>query len=124
MKRNSGIANGSWLALLALAGQAYAHAVLTESSIALGAAAVKQNTEAHITLRFTGSIDPHGTTMNVVPERGDARSLSLVFGPGPGDIAATIPRLEAGRYELRYHVVATDGHVTEDRLPIRVIGPE
>ena len=124
MKRNSGIANGSWLALLALAGQAYAHAVLTESSIALGAAAVKQNTEARITLRFTGSIDPHGTTMNVVPERGDARSLSLVFGPGPGDIAATIPRLEAGRYELRYHVVATDGHVTEDRLPIRVIGPE
>jgi len=43
MKRHSGIAHGSWLALFALADRR-GHCVLTESSIALGAAAVKQKT--------------------------------------------------------------------------------
>ena len=113
-----------WLAVLVLCGRAAAHTVLVASSVGLDAAIVKANVEVPLSLRFSAGVQTRGSTVELVPERGEPRKLQPVFGPGPGDVALTLPKLPAGRYALRYHVLAVDGHVTDGELPLQVRAPE
>jgi methionine-rich copper-binding protein CopC len=111
------------LALLSIAVRAHAHARLTESLLSLESAVIKENAQQSILrLRFSGGLDPKGCSVEIIPEKGETRKLRLAFGPGPGDVLTTIPPLPAGRYSLRYRVLSTDGHTTEESLPLRVVG--
>ena len=115
---------GTGLAVAALAGRASGHAVLLDATVRLDVAAVRAGAEAQVALRFSEGIQPRASKVELVPDQGPPRPLPLVFGPGDGDVALTLPALPAGRYALRYHVTAADGHVTDATLPLRVAPPD
>ena len=115
---------GVALVLCAAPPRARGHSVLTETSLPLEKASVKANTAVALFLRFSGTIVPRSTKIELVPQKGEPQALPLEFGPGPGDVRVAVPPLAAGTYVLRYRVLASDGHTTEDTLHFRVTAGE
>ena len=97
----------------------YAHAVVTHTSIEKTPVAADRPTE--ITLHFNSAIETSHSTVSIVDAGGKARALSLTPGTHePGTLVVALPALPAGKYALRYKVLAADGHVTESVLRFEV----
>src|SRR5262245_25644064 len=104
------------------ASAALAHAVLTKAS--LGNQTVKAGTPTAVTLQFNSGIEVGFTTVVLVDAKGQEQRLEVTPGDGAGKVAVTLPALAAGAYGLRYRVLATDGHMTENILRFKVTAPE
>ena len=115
----SGVVRAAMAGLL-LPAAAAAHTVLVDAAVPLAAAVLKPRVETRVTLRFSAPLEARGSGVQLVPAHADARALAVVFGPGPAELSATVPALEPGSYELRYHVIAADGHVTDGGETVRV----
>lgn len=122
MQRSRFVASCAALVLGAMPSFALAHAVLTRAS--LGGGPVPADTATSDTLDFNAGIEPRLTRVVLVGERGEERVLAHVAGNGPGTLVVSLPPLAAGTYALRYKVLATDGHVTENVLRFKVTAPE
>ena len=108
-----------WMSLTTLA---HGHAVVQRTS--LGDAPVKANTPTRITLKFNSGIEKGFTRVMLVTESGEARPLEVSPGDAPATVSVDLPALAAGRYGLRYKVLAVDGHVTENVVRFTVAAPE
>lgn len=106
----------------AAASTAYAHAVVTKAS--LDDAPIVANTAGAVTLHFNSRIEPKFTKVVLVDAAKQERRLEVTTD-GQGDtVTVHLPALAAGKYGLRYKVLAVDGHVTEQMLRFEVKAPD
>ena len=107
------------VALLAASIDASAHAVVVESTLQDGAEVA--SAPATVELRFNvrieqalsrASLKSASGMVPLAPRRGTSRQSNRLIVP--------LPALGAGAYELRYQVLAADGHTTQGVLRFRV----
>lgn len=114
--------NRAWLVLLPAVllepGLAWAHALLLESAPPSGA--VLAAPPERVRLRFNQRIDRRLSRLRLLGE--GARASDLAVDPhGPPDrLEAPLPPLGPGRWQLQWHVLSEDGHVTSGTVPFRV----
>ncbi len=106
-----------FLLTVGMASAALGHAQLIESTPSNGA--VLDESPPQLTLRFNSLIETPLTRLVLIG--GDGREIPLTLDtPQAGErsemITAPLPLLEAGRYRVRYRVMATDGHATSGVL--------
>ncbi len=101
---------------------ALAHAIMIRAS--LEETPVVANAATRVTLHFNTSVELRFTKVLLVNGAGEERALAVAPGAAPGTLIVTLPPLPAGAYGLRYKVLATDGHVTENILRFRVSAPK
>lgn len=97
---------------------ANAHAVLVESSVR--DRVVSPQTPAVAVGRFNVNIETELTKVVLVNAKGEERPLDRVPGSPRGEVRVKLPPLAPGVYELRYKVLAADGHFTEEVVRFRV----
>jgi methionine-rich copper-binding protein CopC len=99
---------------------ALAHAIVVESVPAEGT--VLPAAPSQIELRFNVRVEQALTRAALI--RGNAAPVPLaVVRPGEARserVLISVPPLGAGNYEVRYKVLATDGHATQGVLHFRV----
>src|SRR4029453_12669854 len=87
----------------------HAHAVVTHTSLETAPVAADRPTE--VALHFNSAIETSHATVSIVDADGKVRALSLTPGTHePGTLVVALPALPAGKYALRYKVLAADGH--------------
>jgi methionine-rich copper-binding protein CopC len=75
-----------------------------------------------IKLRFNVRIDGSRSKLTLVLPDGTAREVALPRQPSPDALAATVPEILPGSYQLHWQVLANDGHITQGDIPFRVTG--
>lgn len=104
------------LALSLPAVQASAHAVIIDSTPA-PYAHVKPGPLA-MTLRYNSRIDV-GRSKLQLAHGSDTQRLTLTDAAAP-DLLQASATVQPGDYEIRWQVLAVDGHVTRGRIPFTV----
>lgn len=104
--------------LCLVAESAAGHSLVVGSS--LGGHPVKPDTPTTAVLRFSQRVQLPFTKILLVNPEGDKRSLKLTLGKRQGEVDVELPALPAGRYVLRYNVLAIDGHFTEGVVRFQV----
>ena len=92
---------------------ARAHAVLVESS-PRDNASVKESPK-RVVLRFDAKIEKKVTQITLLDAKGDKVALPKPphgYGGTPDQLVIPLPKLRPGAYQLRYQVMATDGHIS------------
>ena len=101
---------------------AAAHAVIVEAS--LGERAIAPGRATVVRLRFNAALEPRFTRATLREPGGRESALAARAGARREEVVVELPPLEAGRYVLRYKVLAADGHLTEDIVRFRVAAEE
>lgn len=97
---------------------ALAHAIVTGHT--LQQQPIKARAPATVLLQFNSAIEVRLSRVLLVA-KGDALTrLTIRAGKKAGELAVSVPALDAGDYALKYRVFAADGHLTEDVLRFRV----
>ena len=110
--RDSNFLSRRWvltLPLLVLPQAAQAHAILMDS-VPLANGTMPAG-PAHIRLRFNSRIDVGRSRLVLVLPDHSERRLSPGLGATP-DIMLAETQLAAGHYQLKWQVLAVDGHIT------------
>jgi methionine-rich copper-binding protein CopC len=107
------------LALLLLPSAAAAHAALVRA--VPGAREAVRVAPARVQLWFSERLEPAYSTLSVWlaetrVDRGDAR----VAPDDPRRLTVALPRLDRGRYVVKYRVLSVDGHIVEGAYPFTV----
>jgi hypothetical protein len=123
---SSAVAAVLGLAIAAGAGRpeaVHAHAVVTKAT--LRDATIPANTPAETTLEFNSAIERSLAKVTLVDAQGGETVLAQAPGERPANVlVVALPALAAGRYALKYKVLAADGHVTESVLRFEVAAPD
>lgn len=98
--------------------QAYAHAVVSETS--LKEKTIKADAPARVVLTFNSGIDVKLSRVFLLSKGDVQTSVPIGAGPKPGSLAVELPALAEGDYALRCRVFAADGHLTEEIIRFRV----
>lgn len=102
---------------------ARAHAVVTKAT--LRDATIPANTPTETTLEFNSAIERTLAKVTLVDAQGGETVLAQAAGERPSNmLVVSLPALAAGRYALKYKVLAADGHVTESVLRFEVAAPD
>lgn len=105
--------------LLFIASQsAFAHAVVTESSLKTQPIEINHPTE--VSLHFNSGVELALSRVFLVSKGDVYHQLEIAKGKKPGQMLIKVPGLEAGDYALKYKVFAADGHLTEDVIRFKV----
>ena len=96
----------------------FAHAVIVRASLEDNA--IKPNTASEVALVFNSKIEAAFCQVSVVDAAGAARKLDVKAGPSPDRLIVTLPPLPAGDYVIRYKVLASDGHFTDNLLRFKI----
>ena len=116
--RNASI--GSILLLALSAAPAQAHAILVESTPAIGAALAGGT--INLSLRFNSRIDAARSLLTLI--RPDRSTLVITKDPsGAEDVLAAHGTLPPGAYIVRWQVLAVDGHITRGDVGFTVLPP-
>ena len=108
------------LAALLLPGNAWAHAILEESTPPAGAS-IKPG-PVDLRFRYNSRIDRARSRLTLIrPDH--ARDTVPIAPDGPPDIIAAHLDLSAGAYIVRWQVLAVDGHITRGDVPLTVTAP-
>lgn len=107
---------------LSLAGPAWGHAVVIESSPPDGAALTRPPEQ--VVLRFNAKIEK--SLVRATLKTGDGQTIPLSMEEEEAGVAADrlvipLPPLSPGAYELHFKVLATDGHATLGILRFRIL---
>lgn len=105
-------------ALAASAGDALAHAVVTESSLKQNP--IKINHATKVVLYFNSNVELALSKVFLVSKGDKFQSVEISKGKKPGEMIISVPALTEGDYALKYKVFAADGHLTEDVIRFRV----
>jgi methionine-rich copper-binding protein CopC len=93
---------------------ASAHAVLVSAQP--GENSTINGPDVPVLLKYNSRIDiEHSTLMLIAPD-GKLAKITIGSQPTPGLLSATLTGLVKGAYELRWQVLAIDGHVTRGRV--------
>lgn len=114
---------GSLPAALALgavlaAGDALAHAVVTESS--LKEHPIQVNHATKVVLFFNSNVELALSKVFLVSKGDVHQPVDIARGKKPGEVVISVPALTEGDYALKYKVFAADGHLTEDVIRFKV----
>jgi hypothetical protein len=93
---------------------AFAHAVLLESSPSLNSTVA--GPDVPIELRFNVRIDASRSRLTLILPSGDAQPLPIRKQNSVEMIASEALGLQAGKYHLRWQVLASDGHITRGEI--------
>gem|GEM_PF-1035132 len=96
-----------------------AHAVLLGDSLANKS--LPSGRANRVRLRFNATIEVALSSVTLLRTRGPATNLRISAGTQPGTLIVEIPALAPGRYALRYRVLASDGHMSDETLRLRVV---
>jgi methionine-rich copper-binding protein CopC len=97
---------------------ALAHAVLVsaqpgENSTVIGPDVV-------VLLKYNSRIDMEHSTLTLLAPGGKVGKVAIGSQPAPGLLSAKLTGLAKGAYELRWQVLAIDGHVTRGKVPFQI----
>ena len=100
-----------------------AHAIVLESIPAPGAVLVRP--PERVILRFNSKVEKGLTRVTLANSDGAPRLVSIANDGSEGDhepdrIVIPLPRLQPGRYVIRYQVLSADGHITDGALRFTV----
>ncbi len=109
------------VALLAVAAPAAAHDVLIGSDPADGASLA--SAPSQVALQFNSNPQPGFATVAVIGPDGSAWQTGEPRVEGANVTAGLRPLGPAGRYEVRYRVVSSDGHPIEGVVAFTLIAP-
>lgn len=112
------LAAGVLLAGLLLGGQAFAHAKLTGSTPAAGAA-VTSPAEVALTFNETLNLAFSGVAL-VGPEGAVATGDAALSADGKGMVVPVAGALAPGDYTVEWHVLSVDGHKIKGRYSFTV----
>lgn len=97
---------------LAVIGEVFAHAVVTDHTLKIEQP--KVNEAKKVELTFNSKIEL-GLSQVYLVSKGDKHTLlNISEGIKQGNVVVEIPALAPGEYALRYKIFAADGHLTED----------
>jgi copper resistance protein C len=101
-----------------LAGQAWAHAIIVESTPKVNG--VVTGPVLEIKLRFNVRIDGARSQLTLVLPDGTSRAVEFPQQLSPDSLSATVPKILPGTYQLHWQVLASDGHITQGDIPFTV----
>jgi copper resistance protein C len=96
------------------------HAVLVESSPAANGSVHGPNVSFR--LRFNSRIDAGRSRLTLMQPDGSTQTLKIPDQAAPDTLTAEASALKSGSYNLRWQVLATDGHITRGEIPFTVTG--
>jgi copper resistance protein C len=100
---------------------AWAHAVLTSSAPAVGSIVLAGT--IRFALHYNSRVD-HVRSALTITNPDQSRNRLTVAGGGPDDeLDAETSLLKPGTYNLRWQVLAVDGHITRGDIPFSVKAP-
>ncbi|HKD82884.1 MAG TPA: copper resistance CopC family protein [Candidatus Angelobacter sp.] len=102
-------------------GQAWAHAVIVESTPQVNGVVTGPTLE--IKLRFNARIDGGRSKLTLIFPDGVSHVVTLSPQTSPDLLAARAPSLTPGKYQLHWQVLAGDGHITQGNIPFSVVSP-
>ena len=97
---------------------ALAHAVLVSSQP--GVNSTVSGPEVAVLLKYNSRIDMKHSTLTLLTPDGSVQKVIIESEPEPGVLSAKLTGLVKGAYVLRWQVLATDGHITRDKIPFQV----
>ncbi len=99
------------------AGTAQAHAILVASTPPIGGSLPAG--DAKITLRFNSLIDRARSRLTLTnPDK--SQTILPILDEGTEDLLLTHADLPPGAYNIRWQVLAVDGHITRGDVPFTV----
>ena len=104
--------------LTAATGMAFAHAVLLEATPPVHGSV--PGPEVTFRLRFNSRIDASRSVLKLVMPDGKVSQLPTGQQPAPDSLNVKADGIKAGRYTLRWQVLAADGHITRGEIPFEV----
>ena len=96
----------------------WAHAILVESTPA--ANGTVQGPNVAIRLRFNSRIDGAHSRLYVNTTAGP-KQIKIDSQAAPDALSGTATDLKPGQYQLRWQVLAVDGHITRGEVPFTVL---
>ncbi len=100
------------ISLLPVLNQAFAHAVVTHSS--LNVTQIAPNKASKVTLTFNSKVELDLSQIFLVSAGDKMQLVDAAYGDQPGQVIIDIPSLKAGEYALKLSIFAADGHLSED----------
>ena len=102
-------------------GHVWAHAIIVESTPRMNG--VVAGPVLEIKLRFNARIDGGRSKLTLISPDGIQRAIRLAQQTSPDSLAAKVTNLLPGKYQLRWQVLASDGHITQGNIPFSVVHP-
>ena len=97
---------------------AWAHAVLVSAQPAENSTV--SGPDVAVLLKYNSRVDiEHSTLMLLTPD-GKLDKVAIGSEPAPGVLSARLTGLAKGAYELRWQVLAIDGHVTRGKVLFQI----
>jgi copper resistance protein C len=121
MSRAAALILALGLAQIAGARVAHAHAVIIDSTPAVGA--VVSAGDVDVSLHYNSRIDHQRSRLTLISGEGKTELLAIVPDSAPDVVATKISGLTPGQYRLRWQVLAVDGHLTRGDIPFSVKAP-
>jgi methionine-rich copper-binding protein CopC len=97
---------------------ALAHAKLVSSQPAVNSKV--SGPEVAVLLKYNSRVDMKHSTLTLLTPDGRVQKVVIESEPEPGVLSAKLTGLVKGAYVLRWQVLATDGHITRDKIPFQV----
>lgn len=101
--------------------RALAHAIIVESTPAMDG--VVSGPVLEIKLRFNARIDGSRSKLTLISPDGASHAVGLAKQASPDLLSAKVSDLAAGKYQLHWQVLASDGHITQGNIPFSVVIP-
>ena len=109
------------LILSLIPGRLLAHAIIVESTPAMNG--VVNGPAFEVKLRFNARIDGSRSKLTLISPDGATHPVRLAEQSSPDLLLAKVSDLVAGKYQLHWQVLASDGHITQGNIPFSVVIP-
>lgn len=103
------------------AGPARAHAIVVESTPAVGAEVAA--TELDLMIRFNSRVDAERSRLLLERPDGAEMPLEILPSDSADRLNAKLRDLTPGAYTVIWQVLSADGHITRGTLPFSVVVP-
>jgi methionine-rich copper-binding protein CopC len=97
---------------------AWAHAVLVSAQPAENSTVAGPDVD--VLLRYNSRVDMKHSTLTLLAPDGKVGRVAIGSQPAPGVLSAKLTGLAKGAYELRWQVLAIDGHVTRGKVLFQI----
>jgi copper resistance protein C len=97
---------------------AWAHAVLLSAQP--GENSTVSGPDVAVLLKYNSRVDTQHSTLMLLAPDGKVEKVTIGGQPAPGLLSAKLTGLVKGAYELRWQVLAIDGHVTRGKVLFQI----
>ena len=97
---------------------AWAHAVLVSAQPAENS--IVAGPDVAVLLKYNSRVDIEHSTLTLLTPDGKLDKVAIGSEPAPGVLSARLTGLVKGSYELRWQVLAIDGHVTRGKVLFQI----